>query len=557
MTRPGLSLLAHILLLLWAPLALPQEGGGRAGADSPEALFRDCRRLALEGDWTSLQALFDEGYFAPLDSLIDDALARIRDWERLPDLAAKAAVKGDLAIEAEELGFSSIEELASADRATARARLFAAKVGPTFEEMLGHSEFARATASESGNRATIFFRNAEFGGSAEFTLPAVRRGAKWLVAANGEEEGAARPLPATPEALYEEFVRRLETWDWAGVVDLVDEGSIEIQYGRGLAELQGEIAEWEKLPEGDAKVLREHEILIRVHDLGYRTLDEARSARALDYFLKIFREQTGPMLQATYRGARLHRVQPGESPGIATIWIRRASNDPSGWDAEVDRFVAVEKQGAWFLAFESEAEVRRRMTSYHPNEQAACETLRGIARAQEQFAESVFVDADKDGLGEYGWLQELSGEVPVRGGPPVDPALVARHLGMSSHADGGIAESEGYLFAIWLPGPEQAEREASPLAPDDPATADVRESRWACYAWPVEHGKTGSRAFFIDKSGILTATDNAATRYSGLERPPAPGAAYEPAGVSAENLDARLPEPGAPASDGNIWSRVE
>jgi len=119
------------------------------------------------------------------------------------------------------------------------------------------------------------------------------------------------------------------------------------------------------------------------------------------------------------------------------------------------------------------------------NEGSAILFLRRLARAQEEFRRTGYVDQDGDGQGEYGLLPELSGAVVARGGStkahsPFD--------GLESTSDNRIFERDGYYFMLYLPtqtgvllpqsGPMTSRRD----------NANAQELRYVIYAWPEEVG---------------------------------------------------------------------
>jgi hypothetical protein len=55
------------------------------------------------------------------------------------------------------------------------------------------------------------------------------------------------------------------------------------------------------------------------------------------------------------------------------------------------------------------------------------------------------------------------------------------------------------------------------------------EQYWCCYAWPSAYGTTGRRAFFVNDTGHLLATDNSVVRYTGGVTTPWSNAAFEAA----------------------------
>ena len=199
------------------------------------------------------------------------------------------------------------------------------------------------------------------------------------------------------------------------------------------------------------------------------------------------------------------------------------------------------------------------------NESAAIATLRTIASAQTQAQASAIIDADGDGGGEYAYLAELAGTVPLRGldGPGPDvayPALLPSSFGDVSPE--GSKERSGYIYRVYLPGateggrtPGLPEAAGGGCAAGGPLPApDNAEILWCAYAWPIDAGTTGTRAFFINHEGDLRETANADRGYDGEIRAPAFDAAQSR--ESSGDMAAPLAGSGAPANDGRNWSSV-
>jgi prepilin-type N-terminal cleavage/methylation domain-containing protein len=171
------------------------------------------------------------------------------------------------------------------------------------------------------------------------------------------------------------------------------------------------------------------------------------------------------------------------------------------------------------------------------NENAAIATLRSIASAQAQLESSCAIDTDADGGGEFGFFGELSGRAPLRifdpaiPGPAIGPDPIGDRLEppilptafgdiiVDGNGD-GIVERAGYYFKMFLPDATPAGGGATPGFAEDGVAlvggaaaaaipdSDNCEILWACYAWPVDAGKTGNRAFFINQEGDLLQTLN-------------------------------------------------
>lgn len=195
------------------------------------------------------------------------------------------------------------------------------------------------------------------------------------------------------------------------------------------------------------------------------------------------------------------------------------------------------------------------------NESAAIATLKNLASAQAQAQASGTIDVDGDGRGEFGYLHELSGG-PIRGDETgaklsaitMNPPVLS---GAFKRVQSGVVQRSGYLFRVFLPG-----EDARPLAESDDGGAkgravSAREASrfWCAYAWPVAHGTTGQRAFFVDQQGDIYACRNVHRDYEGYERSPLPDAVRRLAGEKPATL-ADPAARGQRARDGNVWSIV-
>ena len=76
---------------------------------------------------------------------------------------------------------------------------------------------------------------------------------------------------------------------------------------------------------------------------------------------------------------------------------------------------------------------------------------------------------------------------------------------------------------VFLPtGADKAVGEGSAAEKGRPEDANQQEVRFICYAWPIEVGKTGNRAFFINQEGDLLQMNNRlAAPYDGAAAGPA------------------------------------
>ncbi|MFY9344822.1 MAG: DUF2950 family protein [Planctomycetota bacterium] len=183
------------------------------------------------------------------------------------------------------------------------------------------------------------------------------------------------------------------------------------------------------------------------------------------------------------------------------------------------------------------------------NEAAAIATLKNISSAQAQCQASCAIDVNKNGAGEYGTFAELTGRDAVRGGDrAITPPVLSRAF--TNVMDGAVVRS-GYCFRIFLPGQGGNALAEMPKGGASPAVdAAQAETLWCAYAWPVEAGASGQRAFFIDQAGDVLACPNADGRYAGVGKAPVSTAAR--AGGTAGKLTDRCAANVA-GLDGQNW----
>lgn len=191
------------------------------------------------------------------------------------------------------------------------------------------------------------------------------------------------------------------------------------------------------------------------------------------------------------------------------------------------------------------------------NESNAISTLRNLASAQAQFQSTGSVDNDQDGTGEYGSFGEMAGltNLNVRGNGPaitLDPPILASTF---QNIDGtGRVNKSGFLFLLFLPDAGGVgQPEAANGGPAGGVDDDNCEIYWGCYAYPVDDGTTGNRAFFANQRGEIIQTKMAAVQYN-INNDPVWNAALS-------NVNGDMSDPlginGAAAGDGNTWTPVQ
>ena len=110
--------------------------------------------------------------------------------------------------------------------------------------------------------------------------------------------------------------------------------------------------------------------------------------------------------------------------------------------------------------------LRSRMSA---NESSAIGAMRTISSSEASFQAAATLDADGDGVGEYGTLGDLEGATP----PYIDDAL-------------GSGTKQGYTF-VATPGGNEGDA----------------EDEYFATATPLTIGRTGNRHFFVDESGVV------------------------------------------------------
>ncbi|MEE8107416.1 MAG: DUF2950 family protein [Planctomycetota bacterium] len=186
------------------------------------------------------------------------------------------------------------------------------------------------------------------------------------------------------------------------------------------------------------------------------------------------------------------------------------------------------------------------------NETAAIATMRMLLSAQAQFQTRSIADEDRDGLGEYGTLAEMSAAVTIRGGATTIQPPVLSTAFRTVTVNGEVSRS-GYFFKVWLPDSSgDGLGEVAGGGADPAVDSELSEVSWCAYAWPNVYEQTGIRSFYVSARGdILTATDST---YSGSGAFTNPGAALVAPG-SATSMTGGIAN-NATGRDGNFWLQV-
>lgn len=144
-------------------------------------------------------------------------------------------------------------------------------------------------------------------------------------------------------------------------------------------------------------------------------------------------------------------------------------------------------------------------------EKSAVSTLRTLHWAQGDFRKGAFVDADGDGHGEFGTLEQLAAVEPLPSGRLLPASLVPT---AGTRLANGVLAAGGYCFRVELP-----------------EGADARERRFTAMAWPMTRA-AGQKIFCLDQNEEIFESPNPAG-WTGCDAPPPPGVCPDPAEAEA------------------------
>ena len=152
-------------------------------------------------------------------------------------------------------------------------------------------------------------------------------------------------------------------------------------------------------------------------------------------------------------------------------------------------------------------------------EQRAVSRLREILFAEDAWRRDAFFDPDRDHVGSAGFLGELTGEIGVRGGKPMDPSVLESYPKLADTRLGPAAEVGGYLVLVCLPkvgGGFTAQ-------PSEAVDNERAEREFYAYAWPAQRGEGLDFAYFLDEHERILLADSRETeprRLIGVDAPP-------------------------------------
>ncbi len=161
------------------------------------------------------------------------------------------------------------------------------------------------------------------------------------------------------------------------------------------------------------------------------------------------------------------------------------------------------------------------------NEGASAATLKSAMFAsQVQFQAAGYLDIDGNGIGEYGFINHISGAKPIKAsdGKVISEAgelslltgPLAREVGT-----GECAQANGYYFKVFLPDGRGGmyDYDAYLRDPDKKRGAQLREKHYIALAWPVKLNETGRRIYAMTEDGQLRTTNLLAVRDAFIEDP--------------------------------------
>ncbi|MHC4778695.1 MAG: hypothetical protein ACYTFG_08995 [Planctomycetota bacterium] len=307
------------------------------------------------------------------------------------------------------------------------------------------------------------------------------------------EENSTLPVPITPgspKEAWELLRQRALEEDWEGVWNLCSKDMQEL-LEESMTELQEDWKEEENPEEVEMEL-----------ELTYAELIAMEPKKLCFKFLEVKVRHQDPsawtFVDETTKGK------------VSTIRFETGKGK--------DSMVFVEAENGWLLSMKRGPHPGGKIGG---NEAFAIGSLKAICTGQEQFKSAVCVDFNANGVGEYGFLDELGGTAPCR--RDNDGVLKGEQFSASPYIPRvlgtldprGIATKSGYCFILYLASsPYTATASAS-----EQTEVPITEISYICYAWPVEKGKSGNQMFVIDPQGQPYSL--ADSPHSGPNDPPA------------------------------------
>jgi len=183
--------------------------------------------------------------------------------------------------------------------------------------------------------------------------------------------------------------------------------------------------------------------------------------------------------------------------------------------------------------------------------------LKSVQACQGLFQKEALVDMDGNGIGRFGFFQELSGTMQQHFSSKPDTAGAQSNEGAfkplryDRMTDSGVVVHEGYCFRLFLPvrkAPDQSVEFLTESKGRLPETTrpgrEAGEEMWMCYAWPLGFSARTDHAFYACQQGPVYHTQidpDDALVYEGPDDGPAPDTLYAHAAAQIE-LPGQTPE---------------
>jgi hypothetical protein len=293
--------------------------------------------------------------------------------------------------------------------------------------------------------------------------------------------------PKTPKEAWELMRERMARKDWDGVFDLYSD-AVKQRHEKRMKAVKAKMSE---------ESVRERREIERITGVPFEDLQK------MDW-----RELWVTLMETTARGG----IQ--ENPPDRWVFLGESVRG----DEAVVRFRTAKgrEERAYFVREGNTWKLTelRGVNRIGANEASAIGSLKSICTGEEQFRSGVCIDQNANGVGEYGFLSELGGTAPCRGGGlqyesnPYIPSI------LGTVDSRGVSHKSGYCFILYLP----AGKNAATATDDGRVGVALSEEAYAVYAWPKEKGVTGNRLFFIDVQGQPYGRDD--SPYSGPSNPP-------------------------------------
>ena len=116
----------------------------------------------------------------------------------------------------------------------------------------------------------------------------------------------------------------------------------------------------------------------------------------------------------------------------------------------------------------------------------------------------------------------------------------------------GRASKTGYYFLMFLPDMGfVGQAEVANGGPAPTVDSDACEYTWSCYAFPIQAGSSGNRAYYIDHRGEILTTRMDTVAYDRSRSP------QSTAALTGAAMTSPMAIQGAASGDGNSWSALK